>query len=121
MARTARHHAEGAAASSWRRVVACLLGLCLLLSSSHGVHAADVPALDLPVPVLSTGGMAHAGDAASEDGPAQHCADCACHHVADAAAWLSLHVPALAPLRLAGRDAAVPLRPAAPPPRPPRA
>lgn len=115
-----RHDAGLGAAGPWRRALACLLCICLLVSSFQVAPAADNPVRDW-IAVVTIDGISHTADPSSDNGPAQHCGHCVCHQLFEAAVGLSMPMPLLGPLRFTRSDADVTGRPTAPPPRPPRA
>ena len=114
------HAAGSGALSPWRRVLACFLGVCLLLSSFQAAPRADHPAFGETV-AFSGEGISHSLDGTADEALAQHCAHCGCHLVAPLAVNPATPAPAVARTRFASLEADDPAWASAPPSRPPRA
>lgn len=119
--RMGRHSAGPGATSLWVRVLAVLLGICLLLSALQGALAGDNATRASSITAVVAEGLARAASDQTEDGMVQHCASCPYHQAAQLSSDPTLQTRLIAKVRFDLRNEIVSDRATAPPSRPPAA
>lgn len=117
---TGRRRAGPEATSLWRRLLAVLLGLSLLLSLVQApTLVADNPARASSITALVIEELSRAASDQSDDGIVQHCASCPCHQAVQLSCSVPMQARLTARLRFDLRDENVSDWATAPPSRPP--